>query len=294
MSESIGNNTAFGDYISSSTFTFEVSDGRAFTVHSEPFARLSLPMQALVNGSMIEANLGRAKLDEVDPDTFIRLSEYAYYRDYTPPNHAKRSKKTSESVESNEEVPLRPIIEVSPERPIEDNRNRRGFRRPVTQLQTSLKTALANHLRESFRNLPIEQISQTWRERFIPEGNHSAIEDFTPIFMDHIRLWVLADQYQITSLCSLVIEKLHHTLREFVLYQTNVGTVIEFIRYTYSSTRPLEDGTNSLRDLVVQYAASIVSEIGDMKEFKELLAEGGDFVTDFWDTIWANMYRVVV
>lgn len=38
-----------------------------------------------MNGEMIEAKTRHVDWSEVDVDTFVRLCEFAYFRDYTPP-----------------------------------------------------------------------------------------------------------------------------------------------------------------------------------------------------------------
>lgn len=55
-----------------------------FMMHAELLARQSIPLYMLVKGRMKEAAEGVAEWPEVDPDTFIRFSQYAYTGDYDP------------------------------------------------------------------------------------------------------------------------------------------------------------------------------------------------------------------
>jgi hypothetical protein len=68
-------------------FTFQIGpDKKDITVHSFPLATLSPALHALMNGDMIEAKTRRIEWSDVDEDTFIRLCEFAYLHDYTPPS----------------------------------------------------------------------------------------------------------------------------------------------------------------------------------------------------------------
>ncbi|KAF7589721.1 hypothetical protein BBP40_003919 [Aspergillus hancockii] len=77
---------AFGSYITSPLFTFQIGPGkREFTVHSSPLANLAPRLERLMVGVMIEAKTRRVDWADVDEDTFVRLCEYAYLHDYSPP-----------------------------------------------------------------------------------------------------------------------------------------------------------------------------------------------------------------
>lgn len=43
------------------------------------------------------------------------------------------------------------------------------------------------------------------------------------------------------------------------------------------------DGT---RNLITYYVFSVLGQIGENECFREILAEGGPFVSDFWHIIW--------
>ncbi|PIG69121.1 hypothetical protein AARAC_011693 [Aspergillus arachidicola] len=86
----------FGLYILSDLVTFIIGPTRKkITVHSDPLASLSSALHCLLNGPMLEAKTHHVDWSEVvDEDTFIRLCEYAYVRDYTPPSCTERSYQT--------------------------------------------------------------------------------------------------------------------------------------------------------------------------------------------------------
>jgi hypothetical protein len=66
-----------------------------------------------------------------------------------------------------------------------------------------------------------------------------------------------------------------------MLHPRDVPGIIEFIRFTYSNTRPGCGGDpEPLRDLVVRYVASTLPQLRADWGFNELLAEGGDSYMD--------------
>lgn len=55
-------------------------------MHSAPLAGLSTTLDKLMNGKMLEAKVRQADWSHVvEEDIFVRLCEYAYLGDYTPP-----------------------------------------------------------------------------------------------------------------------------------------------------------------------------------------------------------------
>lgn len=63
------------------------------TIHAGLVENLSLPLYALINnGKMKESNSKIAVLDDVEEDTFIGFSEYAYRGTYTTPERRDQGK----------------------------------------------------------------------------------------------------------------------------------------------------------------------------------------------------------
>ncbi|THC92381.1 hypothetical protein EYZ11_008149 [Aspergillus tanneri] len=78
---------AFESCITSPLFTFQIGlEKREFTVHSYALANLSPSLDRLMNGAVIEAKTRRVDWSDADEDTFVRMCEYAYLHDYTPPS----------------------------------------------------------------------------------------------------------------------------------------------------------------------------------------------------------------
>lgn len=134
--------------------------------------------------------------------------------------------------------------------------------------------------------VPVPQ-SDDLKSTFTPPNNTGSWEDFT-LFLDQARLYVLADKYGIEPLRQLVLFKLHQTLKSFKLYHTGVAGIIDFVRFVYSNTPPnYGNKVDALRNLITRYVISVLGQIRENESFKELLEEGGAFVTDFWHIIWS-------
>lgn len=110
---------------------------------------------------------------------------------------------------------------------------------------------------------------------------------FSGKLLPHAKLWVFADRYLVNDLKDLC---LHMLCRELLLFKINADTVFqifELLSYVYdpentcqsdkdTSGNGEEGYVNKLRDLVISYAACIINELQDFKEFKETLREGGN------------------
>ncbi|EAW07590.1 uncharacterized protein ACLA_023040 [Aspergillus clavatus NRRL 1] len=152
------------------------------------------------------------------------------------------------------------------------------------------RSVWTRHLRDAFMGgsfIPGPQ-TKDLNLAFTPPHNTGSWEDFTPVFVEQARLYVLADKYGIEPLCQLVLSKLHQTLKDFKLYPTGVAGVLEFVRFVYSNTPPnYANRVDAMRSLATRYVVSVLGQIGETEEFQELLEEGGAFVTDFWHIIWS-------
>jgi hypothetical protein len=293
-------------------FTFIVgADKKEVTLHSSALASLSQSLNALMNGEMIEAKTRRVDWSDVDGDTFARLCEFAYLRDYTPPSFRlvdgqlsgpkvretakekrKRKKRhpnvnwddpiTQSAPEPGSEVPLAeaPEPETQSDSAICSD----------SELPYKERSVWTGHLRDAFVEklvVPVPQ-SDDLKYTFTSPNNTGSWEDFTPVFLDQARLYVLADKYGIEPLRQLVLSKLHQTLKSFKLYHTGVAGIIDFVRFVYSNTPPnYGKKVDALRNLITRYIISVLGQIGENESFKELLEEGGAFVTDFWHIIWS-------
>ncbi|PCG88244.1 Hypothetical protein PENO1_111330 [Penicillium occitanis (nom. inval.)] len=265
-----------------------------------------------MNGNMIEAKTRHVDWPEVDVDTFARLCEFAYLRDYTPPSPhvtndrfldskkgAKKGKKDRKKKTSafnwddpvveaapNAEPEMEPApdeyrdSEPQPERVSDDDK----------ELPYRERSIWTEHLRDAFVEslaVPLPQQDGLVYD-FSSPRNNLPWQDFTPVFLGQAQLYVLADKYGIEPLRQLVLFKLYQSLKSFNLYPMRLNGVLELVRYVYANTPPkYNDTLDALRNLVTRYIVSILGQIGDHDLFQDLLQEGGDFVTDFWGILWS-------
>ncbi|KAJ5333985.1 uncharacterized protein N7506_007768 [Penicillium brevicompactum] len=292
----------FGRCLSSPLFTFQVGpDKKEITVHSSALADLSQSLNTLINGEMLEAKSRRADWSDVDVDTFTRLCEFAYLRDYTPPScrlidgcspimetskpmvkHKKR-KKGYKFLAEPEPAPA-PEVDLSAEEAPQPG---------SVELPYKERSVWTQHLHDIFQEnirIPASHKTSNSTQKFAPPISTGPWEDFSLVFVEQVQLYVLADKYGIEDLRYLVLSKLHQTLRSFKLYDdAGVAGIFEFVRFVYSNTPPDHGNIcDPLRTLVALYVASVLGQIGEHEAFKELLEEGGAFVADFWRIVWSE------
>lgn len=271
-------------------------------MHSHPLAQLSAVLDKLMNGNMLEAKTRRVDWSDVDEDTFVRLCEYAYLHDYTPPSPLEipvpvgdAQNGLVEQADITDEVPEvaepEPEPEYEPEYESEPEPEPEEPPSPADEdkLPYIEKSIWTRHLRDSFSRLALEvtnnNANQAREARFCPQSN-SKHQDFTPVFLGHVRLCLLADKYMIEPLHQLALCKIAQTLKQFTLYRQSVPAVIEFVRFVYADTVHSDHAIGPLRKLATSYMVSSLGRLGDDENFQALLAEGGDFVADFWRAVW--------
>ena len=314
--------------ILSDLFMFYIgTEKKPFRVHSDPLAKQSTTLDTLINGSMMEANIRATEWPDVDADTFTRFCEFCYLGDYTPPDYKtvaydllpsfnnkskKKGKKKKrfasgwedslspepESAAAPEEAP---VEEAAPEwdEPVPEE-SAASVENEVPEEAQIYNDRIANgskHLAKyrlhqllSSDEYPLPDSYKRFADRFIPFSNTSSRQDFTPVFLGHARLYVLADKYDVQPLKELVLHKLHQTLKSFSIYTARVVDLINLVRFAYSdeSTPTYNDRVDDLRKLVVHYVATTLESIAESEPFMELLQDGGDFVKDFWRVVWSK------
>ncbi|KAJ5291449.1 hypothetical protein N7478_000700 [Penicillium angulare] len=261
-----------------------------------------------MNGEMIEAKTRHVDWSEVDVDTFVRLCEFAYFRNYTPPSFrliegrtpleatkAIKKKVQRKSRRSNvirDSPTAEPEPEPAPEtpEPLDEAPPPEGTECNDPEIIYKERSVWTGQLRDKFtRTLVIPGTeSNPLETTFTAPEITGSWEDFHPVFLEQAKLYVLADKYGIEPLRQLVLCKLYQTLSSFKLFDTGVGSIMEFIRFVYSNTPPNYGGrVDALRNLVTRYVVSVIGRIGENQCFQELLEDGGPFVADFWRIIWS-------
>jgi hypothetical protein len=290
-------------------FTFVCGeDEEPVTVHEVALATLSQPLNRLMHGPMREAGEKLAKLPYVEKEDFVRLCEFAYRGRYTipaavrkPANDGKKDTPASSTRRplTLGEVDTEVLIAEIEERDVaEQQRVKEYEKQEKEKLATEERTRDSRNYRTFTRfvenQLPLAQ--RFVRRQYIfgtpfrteikegckVKGNTHELEDFTPIFLAHAKIYTLAGFFMIRGLEDLALENLRATLETFRIHKTRVGDVIELVRYTYENTRDRDEDNeqpDDLRQLVLEYAALNYTLI-DTADFYALLEKGGQFVVD--------------
>jgi len=116
--------------------------------------------------------------------------------------------------------------------------------------------------------------------QYKPDKNFEVCEEYSKVFLCHAQLYVFADKYDISDLKDLSLHKLHRTLVEFTVFPQRVGDIVDLIRYSYSNTFDSPGRRDQLRDLVIQYAACVITSLANNAEFQSLLEEPGSLARD--------------
>ncbi|RYP66175.1 hypothetical protein DL771_007951 [Monosporascus sp. 5C6A] len=190
-------NTEHGQILASKLFRFLVGPERKeFVVHSLALSRLSRALDALVNGKMSEACEGTAVWDDMDPDTFVRFTEFAYSGDYTTP-----------------EIELR----TEPDEHTRDQLSPKAGRfvqwgtdEEVEELLTYYKTHRALG-RDNVVQRFIEASYPSPGPVFNPQRVKERDMDYKKLLLCHIQLYIVGDKYCIPDLTALTTHKLHRT-----------------------------------------------------------------------------------
>lgn len=151
-------------------------------------------------------------------------------------------------------------------------------------LQHILQNVSASTLEDVFTNLTF---ASSGPQEFQPKQRTQPTEDFTPGFLAHAQFYTIAEKYMIESLRKLVLHKLFKKMYTFKPHSTNVPGLMEFVKFIYEDTPSLDGEMDQLRKLTAHLVASVAGNIGSIADFQELLAEGGDFVVDFWTVLLA-------
>ncbi|KAK7224371.1 hypothetical protein V2G26_012374 [Clonostachys chloroleuca] len=265
-------------------------DKSEFIIHSALLASQSKVLDRLVNGQMKEALQGEVHWAEVDTDTFIRFSQFAYTGDYYEAKFQPRQGSECSATASQTSSPPSPHqSQAVPYTNEEPNTVPPIYARSVLQASSAVRapaprswsgrkrveeTALKekkNLLWAKFKSLHAD----TGLEGPVP--TNSSGDDTTEMLLSHARVYVFAECYDIAPLRLLSLRKLRQTLEHFQMYDEAVYDVIHLINYCYENTLARADGAEDLRSLLCMFAACNMEKLWGNKEFQELVKTCGEF-----------------
>jgi hypothetical protein len=262
------NSNTRGSILRSTFFKFIVGqEKREFFVHSSIVACQSECLEKLVNGDMKEAIERCATLCDVDSDTFVRFSQYAYTGDYRA-----AQRQTREHVRPREPSP--------PQSPVLYSEPPKVRKKKISSYWGGdLVQTKDKDLWSHFKRLYPDSVSD--RE---PEGN-APEDDFTDIFLSHAHLYIFADCYDISALKLLCLRKLQRTLESFTVHEEAIDDVVRLLRFCYENT--LE--SDEMRDMLNMFTACKAVELWRSQEFQRLVRDSGEFA---WGLVSEMLKRV--
>lgn len=214
--------------LSSKVFTFLVGEEKQpFTVHSAVLAQSSKVIDVLLNGKMKEAVEGVVEWPDMDVQTFLRLTQWAYTGTYDVP-------------EPNIIPPDSNIATEGDSKPADES--------ALTGLDRG--TAVVQQFK-SDNKYPSPRLDLHVRI------NINSQEDFTDIFFCHARLYVTADKYKIVQLKQLALYWLYTTLRVFRLYRSKLSSIIDLVLYVCENT----GADDELCNMLALYVACIAEDL---------------------------------
>ena len=292
--------------LASRPFEFIVGPNeKLFTVHSALVAHYSQPLNALINGHMMESSAGRVTLENVDEATFVRFSEFAYTRDYTPPDpqilltaddikvedpwpeylDEPRQALGEGQAQGDVALPPPPAFPIEPptgEAAVPSKSPKvRGI--PFGPQSTKKKKQERMWIKFQRRQYP-SSLTQV----FAAPRNQEACDDFSEVFLAHAKLYGFADQWDVQQLRNLALHKLHQTLCSFTLYGERIGDIVDLLGYAYDNEliKDRQGKTvDQLRALLSSYAACALDDLRKSEEFENLLEDNGALGHDIIDKL---------
>jgi hypothetical protein len=258
----------------SNVFSFTAGKQKqTVSVHSEATARLSPSLRALI------ISFGDSRWvtwSDVDLQDFVRFYLIAYTGDYIPasPGWECFDLATGKSLaaiqyDTSDVFQPQSAKEVEEHKSSEDSEEQQCSGTQHTRknkIKQSIKSwnfaprvigkSKTATLRKAFKR-KVYQGSDCRKyldSKCQPPSNTDSKEDFTPVFLGHTRLYVLANKYGIENLTLLALQKLHMTLVLFRLYESRISGILKLVRYTYLNTARTKD---PLRALITEYIANI-------------------------------------
>lgn len=114
--------------------------------------------------------------------------------------------------------------------------------------------------------------------RFV--GNEASISS-NPDLLAHAKIYVFATRYLVDSLKDQCLKSLHRDLCNFSLNLLSIPHILDLLQYTFEYTgRQVQDGSYSLRKLVIHYVSCEARTLITDTRFQYLLDEYGETGSD--------------
>lgn len=279
-------------------------------IHEGLVKNLSQPLHAMMTNGMKESIDRKARLKDVDPQTFAIFAEYAYsgaYRlhpvgeqtgDFDESLHAPKvaqfckrcggsyklspishcCTRCSQYAEENAEYCIHCTDQLESDEEIESATCSECYE-PLTHAQAFV---CRKYHTDTMEHDELRKYLTALRPPDRPSSQLIA----------HARLYIFADRYLIESMKSLCLHKLHRDLTSFKLTNDTADELFALLQFTDNNTEsyvvmdnedPVTDPGmgKELRDLVVAYAVLQAESLVKYAHFKTMLVDGGSLLAEF-------------
>ncbi|KAK1489121.1 hypothetical protein CTAM01_11270 [Colletotrichum tamarilloi] len=229
------------EILKSRIIKFIVGDDEVeYNVHEAAISGLSGPLRALVTNGMKESMEGIVVWDEVEPEVFSQLIEYAYGRELLIHDHNERYGTIND-------IDLWGTVDDD----ADDCYDYGGaYYKARPSLEYSIVTEHLMKCKDGKSTLALRR----GPDRFVEMPKRADLDsvDFhvfhfhsEDYLVAHARLYCLADRYAITQLAWLCIEKLQRILYEHPTTESFNESICKLLLFVWPRTLP-EDGLRSL------------------------------------------------
>ncbi|KAI5213469.1 hypothetical protein E4T40_09702 [Aureobasidium subglaciale] len=263
-------------------FHFDIGEPpRRVSIHKTLLQRVSRPLSALVFNGMRESQEECVRLDDVDSQTFSRFVEWLNTDTYSAPGAPDSKSVSDRGDECQSDVTSQSALlptwvvdgDVCP-----TSEEQMFPHRRVSSRQFDLPGAAIRPI--------IRQIDQTQSRS--PDTNESILHASC---FAHAKLYVFADQRQISALQRLTAKRLQETLQTLNQSAEQALLITSLVDYAYENTAGMNMEENPLRRVMVETAAEQLERLIPSPVFLELLEEGGQFVMDLVREMMARALR---
>lgn len=301
-------------------------DKRIYNIHRILLAECSPPLDALVNGKMKEAQNGIAWLQNVEVGTFLQFWEYLYTEDYTsiecipgksnPDKREYHDENCSPCISTNRQSSMR--LDTAPMPPVDvaasmyydpfrdafhgsPTHNRYGSTVPHVPTRSNFGINLSgphvpplprfdlssteNQARKNFAARKYDPPSK--KKPLMSSQTEAAFVGRGEWLLQHAKLYVFADMYDIDGLKHLSVHKLDELLSALQLRDEHVEVVLGLLEYVYANTYQRIGEPNDMRDLVANYVAHNLRLFVPNTDFQLLTKNNHSLVKDIFRLIIA-------
>lgn len=115
--------------------------------------------------------------------------------------------------------------------------------------------------------------AEIWSSATKGQSNRNPDMSFLPVFLTHVRLYILADKYDVQELRRISLFRLRLLLRGVILFRKRILDLVTVVDEIFANTLEGDEA----REVIVKYFACYIEVIRDAPEVAELLHDGGDF-----------------